>query len=75
MIYVHDETKLKPDMKESPTASYEAASAWPQSNNTKALFIKKIISQEFGEKDAQQEIENIFLKNKNQFLDEYKESI
>jgi hypothetical protein len=74
MIYAHDERKLKPDMKESPAATYEAASVWPSNDNTKASFIKKIISEEFGEKDLQQKIETIFLKNKEQLFEEYKET-
>ncbi|HEY6978864.1 MAG TPA: DUF3298 domain-containing protein [Chitinophagaceae bacterium] len=74
LVYVHGEVKLKPDMKESPAATYEAASVWPQGNSTKTLFIKKIIGEQLGEKDVQQEIEAIFLKNKSHFFDEYKEA-
>jgi hypothetical protein len=73
MIYVHDETKLKPDMKESPAATYEAASVWPKTESETASFIKKFVNEEFGAKDQEGGIETILLKNKKDFFDEYKE--
>ena len=74
MVYTYGETKLKPSMKESPTATYEGASVWPQSNSAAASFIKKFINEAFGEKYEQHEIETILLKNKEQFFDEYKQA-
>ncbi len=74
MAYTYDETKLKPSMKESPTATYEGASVWPQTNSARVSFIKKFINEAFGEKYEQHEIETILLKNKEQFFDEYKQA-
>jgi len=45
MAYTYGETKLKPSMKESPTATYEAASVWPQTNSARVSFIKKFINE------------------------------
>src|SRR5690349_5360793 len=39
-VYAHGETKLKPAWDESPTATFEAATVWPENNTPKALFIK-----------------------------------
>jgi len=74
MVYTYDETKLKPDMKESPAATFDAATVWPQSTTIKASFIKKFINEEFGEKDSEHDVETIFLKTKSHFFNEYKEA-
>jgi hypothetical protein len=74
IVYVFDEIKLKPDMKESPAATYEAASVWPKTESETASFIKKFITEEFGEKSQQVELETILLKNKKGLFDEYKET-
>ena len=72
-VYAHGETKLKPALKESPVATFEAASVWPTNNSSKALFVKKIISNELTQKNVVREPEDIFLEEKNQFSRDYKE--
>jgi hypothetical protein len=49
-IYTYGESKLKPLWKESPTATFEAASVWPKNNTSKSLFVKNIISNELTKK-------------------------
>jgi len=41
-VYTYGQTKLRPAMKESPIATYEAASVWPTGNSPTDDFIRKI---------------------------------
>jgi len=74
LVYEYGETKLKPSWKESPAATFEAASVWPANNSSKALFVKKIISGELTQKNVVRVPVDIFGEKKDQFFKDYKES-
>jgi hypothetical protein len=70
-IYTEGSTLLRPKLKESPVATFEAASVWPKGNTLQAIFLKKIICKEFGEKNSTEDIGKIFLQQKKKFLTDY----
>jgi hypothetical protein len=72
--YTYSKIKLKPEWKESPTATFEAASVWPANNSPKAEFVKKIISKQLTEKNVVEEPAEFFQKEKEQFFKDYRES-
>ena len=72
-VFAEGSYKLKPNLAESPEATYEAASVWPKNTANSTNFIKKIIREDFGEKQTQENIANIFLRQKKQLIAEYLE--
>lgn len=70
-VFTKGTALLRPKMKESPEASYEAAALWPKGNSAQATFLKKIINEEFGRKNSIEEIGKFFLSRKKQFFAEY----
>lgn len=70
-IYTEGSSPLRPNLKESPSATFEAASVWPKGNTPQATFLKKIIREEFGEKNSAEDIGKIFLRQKKKFFTDY----
>jgi Protein of unknown function (DUF3298)/Deacetylase PdaC len=70
-IYTVGSTLLWSKLKESPAATFEAASVWPKGNTPQTIFLKKIIREEFGEKKSTEDIRKIFLKQKKKFFADY----
>lgn len=73
MIYTQGSAKLRPDLKDSPEGSFEAASIWPMGSSPMDVFIKQKINEVFGYKNSQQEIGKLFLSAKKDFIDAYRE--
>src|SRR5258705_7003962 len=67
-VYTEGSAILRPKLKESPAASFEAASVWPKGNSP---FLKKVIREEFGQKTSTEDIGKIFLRQKKEFLAGY----
>lgn len=72
-VYTEGSIKLRPSLPESPAATFEAASIWPKGNNPQAILLKKIIREEFGEKNSTEDIGKIMLQQKKQFFADYLE--
>ena len=72
-IYTEGTTMLRPAMKESPAASFDAATIWPKENSAQSIFLKKLIADAFGEKNSTEDIGKIFLRQKKKFLYDYLE--
>ena len=70
-IYTEGSILLRPGLKESPAATFEASSVWPKGNAPQAIFLKKIIRDEFGEKTSTEDIGKIFLRQKKRFFTDY----
>jgi hypothetical protein len=70
-VFAMGSTKLKPKMKGSPEASYEAASVWPQGNSEQSMAIKKMIDEWYAKDNSGADIGRIFLKEKKKFFDDY----
>jgi len=71
-VYTTGSVKLRPKIKKSPVASYEAASVWPTGNTVKENFIKKVIRDAFiANNQSAEEIGALLLKEKRNFLNEY----
>ncbi|HLG40876.1 MAG TPA: DUF3298 domain-containing protein [Chitinophagaceae bacterium] len=70
-IYTEGSTPLRPKLKESPSATFEAASVWPKRNTPQATLLKKIIREQFGEKNSVEDIGKIFLRQKKKFFTDY----
>lgn len=73
MIYAMGDAKLRPALPESPTANYFAAAVWPTGNNDAVTFLRRVIREDFGAKDSQDDIEKILLDGKKKILDGYLE--
>src|SRR6476660_3237702 len=50
-IYTEGSASLRPAIKGSPAATFEAASIWPTGNSAQAVFLKKIITEEWDAKN------------------------
>jgi len=72
-VFTTGSYKLKPNLAESPEATYEAASVWPKNTTNSTGFVKKIIREAFGEQQTQEDIGKIFLYQKKQFFTDYLE--
>jgi hypothetical protein len=70
-IYTEGSASLRPAMKESPAATFEAASIWPKGNSAQAVFLKKIITEEWDAKNSTEDIGKIFLRQKKKFFVDY----
>ena len=70
-IYTEGSASLRPAMKGSPAATFEAASIWPKGNASQVAFLKKIITEEFDAKNSNEDIGKIFLRQKKKFFADY----
>ncbi len=71
LVYTTGNTLLRPAMKESPVASFEASAVWPKENSGAASYIKNMIVKEFEGKTNTQPIGQLFLANKKGFMEGY----
>ncbi|HEX2847526.1 MAG TPA: DUF3298 domain-containing protein [Chitinophagaceae bacterium] len=71
LVYTSGSEKLRPKMKESPVASYEAATVWPKGSSAAITALKKIIATELGAKNNPADIGPYLLAEKKSFLSEY----
>ena len=70
-IYTEGSASLRPAIKGSPGATFEAASIWPTGNSAQAVFLKKIITEEWDAKNSTEDIGKIFLRQKKKFFADY----
>lgn len=70
-VFTSGSEKLRPKLAESPTASYEAAIAWPKGNSPAALTLKKLISKGLGLRNTPADIGPSLLADKKSFLAGY----
>lgn len=70
-VYTTGSVKLRPKMKDSPEATYEAGSVWPTGTTQTDEYIKKVILKSFSKKEESGEIGNLLLKNKKKFMGDY----
>ncbi len=70
-VFSEGNTKLKPQKKDSPAATWQAASIWPKGNSNQTDFLKRIITESFGEKNSTEDIGKIFLRIKKKFFADY----
>lgn len=70
-VFTTGSVKLRPEWKESPTATYHAASVWPIGKTSTTEFLKTEIRHAFAEKNTGEEIDALLLHIKNNFLNRY----
>ena len=70
-VFTKGSVQLRPKLKNSPVAGYEAASVWPDGNSEQILFLKKTINEWYAKESSTTDIGQLFLKKKKQFFDDY----
>ncbi len=70
-VFTSGSVKLRPKWKESPEASYNAASVWPTGKTATDEFLKTEIRKAFNEKNTGEEIGVLLLRNKKNILNQY----
>ncbi|HEX5152109.1 MAG TPA: DUF3298 domain-containing protein [Parafilimonas sp.] len=70
-IFTKGSVQLRPKLKNSPVAGYEAASVWPDGNTEQMLFLKKTINEWFAKDTSATDIGQLFLKRKKEFFEGY----
>ena len=70
-VFTKGSVQLRPKLKNSPMAGYEAASVWPDGNTEQILFLKKTINEMYGKDSSTTDIEQLFMKKKKEFFDGY----
>jgi hypothetical protein len=70
-VFVTGTARLKPQMQNSPVATYEAAAVWPQGNSSQSVFLKKMINEWHAKESSTTDIGQMFLKEKRQFFEGY----
>jgi hypothetical protein len=70
-VFSQGSAKLRPKWKESPEATYYAASVWPVGKTAPDEFLKSEIRKALGIKNAKEEIGILILKDKNEYLKTY----
>jgi hypothetical protein len=73
LVYTEGVTKLQPQNKKSPEATFSASSVWPKGNSTTDAFIKKELTKIISDTDSTKEIGKILLDQKRQFFKEYRD--
>ena len=71
IIYTEGKSKLYPQKKKSPQASFYESSVWPTGNSMIDLFLRKELIKVCNGKDSMQEIGEVLLDNKREFFKEY----
>lgn len=71
-IYTMGETQLRPQLAESPGASYYAATVWPSGNSAAGQFVRRQIAGLFELKTTPVAIGTSLLQLKNTYLADYK---
>ena len=70
-IFSKGSVQLRPKLKNSPTAGYEAAAVWPEGDAEQILFLKKTINEWYAKDSSTTDIEQLFIKKKKEFFDGY----
>src|ERR1051325_8865575 len=70
-VYTQGEKKLRPQLKQSPAATFLVGSIWPTGNSALDVFAKKAILKMYDEKAPMQEIGKLTLQTKNNFFKSY----
>jgi len=70
-VFTTGAVKLKPQLQNSPVATYEAASVWPQGNSNQSVSLKQVINEWHAKESSTTDIGQIFLKEKKRFFDCY----
>jgi hypothetical protein len=70
-VFTSGSTKLRPKWKESPEASFNAASVWPTGKTPTDEFLKTEIRHSFNEKSTGEEIGALLLRSKKQFFTDF----
>lgn len=70
-VFASGLVKLRPKWKDSPEATYNAASVWPNGKTATDEFLKKEIRHAFDEKNTGEEIGALLLRNKKDILNRY----
>lgn len=71
-VFASGTTMLRPKVKESPAASFEAGSVWPEGTTATTAFLKSRIREIFFPKSSsKEEIGSLLLKEKKNFLNDY----
>jgi len=71
-IYTQGSKKLPPGQFNRNELSYDAATIWPAPSctHTAAGFIKQMVYESFGEKDAKEEIGKVMIRKKNEMINQ-----
>lgn len=72
-IYEAASLQLNPALPQSARATFSAAAVWPKENTASGMFIKKVIAEIFDEKHSGEEMEALLLRQKESFLQNYRE--
>ncbi len=70
-VFTMGATALRPKLKSSPTATFEAAAIWPEGNSATEAFIKQVVRQAFDSGSTGGEIGGALLRLKKDFLADY----
>ena len=70
-VFTKGSIQLRPKLKNSPVAGYEAAAVWPEGDTEQILFLKKTINEWYAKDSSTTDIEQLFIKKKKEFFDGY----
>ncbi len=70
-VFTNGSVKLRPEWKESPSATYNAASVWPVGETVTDEFLKTEVRKTFNEKNTGEEIGALLLRHKKNYLNNY----
>jgi hypothetical protein len=70
-VFTSGSAKLRPKWKESPQATYSAASIWPTGKTATDEFLKTEIRHSFSEKNTGEDIGTLLLRTKKELLSGY----
>lgn len=74
-VFTNESKKLRPKWKESPEATFNAASVWPTGKTATDKFLKAKISHIFYKQNTGEEIGVLLLKSKREFFTEFLKEI
>src|SRR5678815_4903245 len=63
-VFTKGFVQLRPKLKNSPVAGYEAAAVWPEGNSQQIVFLKKTINEWYAGENSTTDIGQLFLKRK-----------
>lgn len=71
-VYTKGAVKLRANLKDSPEATYEAASVWPKGSTSTDAFLKAVIGRSFsGKYGGNEKIGDLFIKKKKEYFASY----
>jgi hypothetical protein len=72
-VFVEGSVKLRPNLPNSPEASYDAATIWPKTGSPQYVYFKKIVGEAFDYKNLTGEIGKLLSHRQQEFFDGYLE--